>query len=325
MTGYKGFFYHFLDMDTGARGGDERAVDGRHGAAARRRAVRAVVLRRRRRRTKREIRALGRRDLSPRRLALGAGARAARSRMGWSPEDGLARLRLAAATTRRCWSTCSRSARRRIRSARTPGTAWTSHLRPAPGARSRARQHLSFPPLFGHQYSHVWIDFRGIQDAYMRGRGIDYFENSRRAVYAQRAYAIANPQGWTGYGENVWGLTACDGPADVELRVRRASRACSAPTRRAAPASNTCSTTAPSRRPRRSARIAVRARDRDSRRSREMHRALRRAHLRRVRLPRCLQPELRLRRAAAATAASSPGVGWVDDDYLGIDQGPIVR
>src|SRR5690606_34723844 len=37
--------------------------------------------------------------------------------------------------------------------------------------------YLTFPPLFGHQYSHVWVDFRGIQDDYMRGRGIDYFEN----------------------------------------------------------------------------------------------------------------------------------------------------
>ena len=47
--------------------------------------------------------------------------------------------------------------------------------------------------MFGHQYSHVWIDFRGIQDEYMREKGIDYFENSRRAAYAQRAYAMPEP------------------------------------------------------------------------------------------------------------------------------------
>ena len=35
-------------------------------------------------------------------------------------------------------------------------------------------------PLFTHQFSHMWIDFRGIQDAYMKAKGIDYFENSRR-------------------------------------------------------------------------------------------------------------------------------------------------
>src|SRR4030095_6684367 len=75
------------------------------------------------------------------------------------------------------------------------------------------QEHLGFPPLFGHQYSHVWIDFRGIRDEYMRGKGIDYFENSRRATLAQRAYAIANPGGWRGYGADLWGLTAWHRPA----------------------------------------------------------------------------------------------------------------
>jgi hypothetical protein len=75
-----------------------------------------------------------------------------------------------------------------------------------------------FPPLFGHQYSHVWIDFRGIQDAYMRDKGLDYFENSRRATLANRAYAIANPLGWADYGEAVWGLTASDIPASYRAR-----------------------------------------------------------------------------------------------------------
>jgi hypothetical protein len=74
---------------------------------------------------------------------------------------------------------------------------------------------LSFGPLFGHQYSHVWIDFRGIQDEYMREKGIDYFENSRRAAYAQREYANQNPMQWRGYDNQIWGLTACDGPADT--------------------------------------------------------------------------------------------------------------
>ncbi len=80
-------------------------------------------------------------------------------------------------------------------------------------------EHVQFSPLFGHQYSHVWIDFRGIQDAYMRQKGIDYFENARRATLSQRAYAIDNPGGWKDYGEDVWGLTACDGPADVKKTV----------------------------------------------------------------------------------------------------------
>ena len=72
--------------------------------------------------------------------------------------------------------------------------------------------YVEFPPLFGHQYSHCWVDFRYRADAYMRARGLTYFENSRRATLAQQAYAIANPKGHPGYGAMLWGFTACDGP-----------------------------------------------------------------------------------------------------------------
>ena len=94
---------------------------------------------------------------------------------------------------------------------------------PTSGASFYGQEHVNFAPLFGHQYSHVWIDFRGIQDAYMRGKGIDYFENSRRATLSQRAYAIANPARWQGYGADVWGLTASDGPLDATHRRSTAS------------------------------------------------------------------------------------------------------
>jgi hypothetical protein len=90
-------------------------------------------------------------------------------------------------------------------------TAWTRTYAPNWG-KFQGQQLLNFGPLFGHQYSHVWIDFRGIRDAWSRAHDLDYFENSRRAVIAQRNYAIANPGGWTGYGKNVWGLTASNGP-----------------------------------------------------------------------------------------------------------------
>jgi len=74
-------------------------------------------------------------------------------------------------------------------------------------------------PLFIHQMTHCWVDLRGIQDDYMRGKGIDYFENSRRAIYAQQAYAVQNPRGFRGYGPDFWGLTACDGPGPIQLRA----------------------------------------------------------------------------------------------------------
>jgi hypothetical protein len=67
-----------------------------------------------------------------------------------------------------------------------------------------------FPPLFGHQYSHCWIDFRNIADTYMRSRDSNYFENSRKATLANREYCIENPGGFAAYGENVWGITASD-------------------------------------------------------------------------------------------------------------------
>ncbi|MBG3851946.1 glucoamylase family protein [Xanthomonas sp. WHRI 8391] len=88
----------------------------------------------------------------------------------------------------------------------------------------QGQEYLSFGPLFGHQYSHVWIDFRDIQDQYMRERGIDYFLNSRRATLAQRDYAIDNPMKWKDYGENVWGLTAGDGPQNTSQEYRGEQR-----------------------------------------------------------------------------------------------------
>ncbi|CAP51326.1 Putative secreted protein [Xanthomonas campestris pv. campestris] len=88
----------------------------------------------------------------------------------------------------------------------------------------QGQEYLSFGPIFGHQYSHVWIDFRDIQDQYMRERGIDYFLNSRRATLAQRDYAIDNPMKWKDYGENVWGLTAGDGPQNTSQEYRGEQR-----------------------------------------------------------------------------------------------------
>ena len=79
------------------------------------------------------------------------------------------------------------------------------------------QSYVNFPPLFGHQYSHCWIDFRYINDVYMRNRGITYFENSRRATLAQRSYAIANPNFRIGYSDSLWGLTASDIPNNQYL------------------------------------------------------------------------------------------------------------
>lgn len=89
---------------------------------------------------------------------------------------------------------------------------WDHWCSTYPWASFYGQDNVQFDPLFGHQYSHVWIDFKGIQDEYMRAKGIDYFENSRRATLSNRNYCLANPLGAKGYGPYCWGLTACDGP-----------------------------------------------------------------------------------------------------------------
>ena len=99
-----------------------------------------------------------------------------------------------------------------------PGSAWNRWTSGYTWATNYGLAFIPFPPLFGHQYSHCWIDFRHIADAYMNGHNSTYFENSRRATLAQRAYCIANPSQRVGYASNVWGLTACDGPSGYAAR-----------------------------------------------------------------------------------------------------------
>jgi hypothetical protein len=74
-------------------------------------------------------------------------------------------------------------------------------------------------PLFIHQLSHIWIDFREIRDDRNRVLDCDYFENSRRATVAQQEYAIANPCGFAHYSKNMWGLTASNGPGPARLVI----------------------------------------------------------------------------------------------------------
>jgi len=79
-------------------------------------------------------------------------------------------------------------------------------------------------PLFIHQMSHLWLDFRGIHDDFNRKTGIDYFENSRRATHVQRQYGIENPLGFAHYGEHSWGFTASAGPGPAALEVNGVQR-----------------------------------------------------------------------------------------------------
>jgi hypothetical protein len=93
-----------------------------------------------------------------------------------------------------------------------PPSAWQTWLRPCAWQSAEGIDYLHAGPLFIHQMSHVWIDFRGIRDDFMRHHGSDYFENSRRAAHVQQRYAVRNPNGLAMYGEFCWGITASDGP-----------------------------------------------------------------------------------------------------------------
>lgn len=63
-------------------------------------------------------------------------------------------------------------------------------------------------PLFTHQYSQAFIDFRGKRDR----MGFDYFESSVQATRANRQFCIDQSSKYPAYGPNVWGLSACDRP-----------------------------------------------------------------------------------------------------------------
>jgi hypothetical protein len=107
-----------------------------------------------------------------------------------------------------------------------PDTLWQEWIKPYPNfwrGEGRTRW-IAFAPIMPGQYSHIFIDFRGIRDAVMRQAGFDYFENSRREAYANYRYCVTNPRGWRGYSRDVWGLAACDGPGDFRLPFKGEAR-----------------------------------------------------------------------------------------------------
>src|ERR1700728_880921 len=79
-------------------------------------------------------------------------------------------------------------------------------------------------PLFTHLFSHAWIDYRGIQDEFMREKHSDYFENSKSAIAIHREYGARNPRSYVGYDRNLWGITAGDGPAYREMQQNSRDR-----------------------------------------------------------------------------------------------------
>jgi hypothetical protein len=215
VTGYQGFFFHFLDAQTGLRYGTSELspidtalllagllhcqawFDGTHADEA---LIRSMVD-----------------DIYGRMNWPWLQVRSPWVALSWTPEDGFSPYD---------WQGYDEASILYLLAIGSPThplgadawKAWTSTYETSPRSgwvTEYGQTYLRFPPLFGHQFTQCWVDMRGIADAYMKGKGIDYFENSRRATYAQQAYALANPSGWTGYGQDIWGITACDGPGNV--------------------------------------------------------------------------------------------------------------
>jgi hypothetical protein len=212
-TGYKGFYYHFLDMQTGSRawqcelstvdsalllGGMLTAAAYFDGKAPAEQEIRDLA-----------DRLYARVDW---RWAQNGGATVTH---GWKPESGFLPYR---------WEGYDEALLLYVLGLGSP-----THPLPAESYRAWAStyewktvydtQFLYAGPLFTHQLSHVWIDFRGIQDAFMREHGIDYFENSRRATFVQQQHGIRNPGGFAHYGELCWGITASEGPGETTCRI----------------------------------------------------------------------------------------------------------
>ncbi|CAN7691762.1 hypothetical protein LJR234_005808 [Mesorhizobium amorphae] len=209
-TGYKGFYYHFLDMQTGRRVWkcELSTVDtalllaGMLAAGAYFDADDESEL---------EIRRLA--DALYRRAdwrwAQNGGATVTH---GWRPEKGFLRYR---------WQGYDEAVILYVLGLGSPThplppESYASWLSTYKWKKIYGRELVYAGPLFIHQFSHIWIDFRGIRDAFMRSHGSDYFENSRQATHLQRDYAIRNPKGFSGYGENCWGITASDGPGPTK-------------------------------------------------------------------------------------------------------------
>jgi hypothetical protein len=93
-----------------------------------------------------------------------------------------------------------------------PTTLWSSWTSGYSFGTQYGYSYVIFPPLFGHQYSHCWIDFRAVQDTVMQSHSLTYAQNTRRATLAQHAYCIANFGHWVGYSDSLWGITAGDDP-----------------------------------------------------------------------------------------------------------------
>ncbi|MEJ2186490.1 MAG: glucoamylase family protein [Gemmatimonadota bacterium] len=320
MAGYRGFFYHFLDMQTGERYRDVElsSIDTAllmAGVLTAQQYFDGVDS------TETQIRALA--DSLYRRVQWDwMQPRAPLIAMGWKPAGGSYTGFLNADYTGYNEAMILYILALGSPTHPADAAAWNAFTSTYDWADYQGQSYVNFAPLFGYEYSHIWVDFRGIQDAYMRGKGIDYFENSRRATLAQRAYATENPGGWRGYGLDFWGLTACDGPGGFQQVIDGRNRTFHGYWARGAAATavrddGTLAPTAAGGSIPFAPEVAVPA-------LQAMQQRYGDKLFGQYGFLDAFNPTLTDASAPVHKGVIVPGTGWFDTDYLGIDQGPIV-
>jgi hypothetical protein len=302
-TGYKGFYYHFLDRSSGSRAWQSELslIDSALLLAG---IMTAQVYFSGTAHAEEEIRRLAD-DLYERmdwQWAQNGGSTVAQ---GWKPECGFLHYG---------WEGYSEASILYVLGLGSPSfplpddsyAAWTSTYQ---WENLYGHDCLYAGPLFVHQFAHCWIDFRGIRDRFMCEKRSDYFENSRAATLIQREYAVRNPREHKGYGENCWGFTAGDGPGTKTVAIDGRDRHFSGYAARGAPYGpddGTISLPAVIGSLPFAPEIVLPA----ARHIREQDPRIRRGY----RAPSGLNP----------TLTTSDPFGWISEGYFGLDQGLIV-
>ena len=207
-TGHKGFYYHFLDMHTGKRA-NQCELSTIDSAMLMVGMLVAAEYFDRKNVTENKIRAIGKLLLARAEWSWTLDKKNGEVNHSWMPGKGFRKAD---------WSGYTEALMMYVL-----GAASTSHSLPqevyervAEGYiwhNNAGLEWIHAGPLFIHLFPQAWLDLRGLQDGFVsKHADIDYAENTRRAIVVQRDYARLNPFNYVGYDENIWGLSACEGP-----------------------------------------------------------------------------------------------------------------